>query len=434
MVSWSAERDQKQLEYLFEEARRFPLLTAGEEKAVDTKKWAAVSNVARLCLAHQGSRAYLRQWAVHCQASPPEIAAFDNREHHFLLRRELSAYLRGGAKAPAIAKLAHRLSTAPEPVSEERLLLELTLPASLTVGLAAVIMRKNAVDFACNVADALQDWEGQWPSADPPVETTLATTHLEEMAGLLRRYTAARDTLVQHNLRLIFSIAGKYRSRNVSFPDLVQEGTLGLIRAAEKYQHEKGFRFSTYSFNWISQAISRHVAEVGEIIRYPTHVQEQVGTLYRERLRAENDGQTSVDASQLAAATGFDLHKTRYLLQLRNRGLSLDAPRYDDEEASLLDKLPGGPFREPSADADNSSLQRCLLSEISTLDPAEREVVMARWGLHEGPPLTRAETADRLSVSREWVRQLERSALGKLRRNSTIVSAYQDYNESPQTG
>jgi RNA polymerase sigma factor (sigma-70 family) len=431
---WTARKDPNDLDQLFEEARRYSLLSSTDEKTVDTRKWAAVRNLGRLLMENQGSRAYLLQWALHCQVRPPEIADFEDREHHFLLRRELTGYLPGGARASAVSALASSLAASNAAEPEEELLHQLALPASLTVGLAAVIMRRNGVDFGCNVADALQDWERQWPAAGTPAGSTVAAANLEEMTRLLHCYTNARDTLVNHNLRLVFSIAGKYKNRNISYPDLVQEGTLGLIRAAEKYQQDKGFRFSTYSFNWISQAIRRHVAEAGEIIRYPSHVQEQVGLLYRERLRAENSEATTADATQLARATGLDLKKTRYLLQLRNRALSLDAPRFDDDEGNLLDKLPGGPFEEPSADADNSSLQRCLLAELTALDPAEREVVMARWGLHEGPPLTRAETADRMSVSREWVRQLERSALGKLRRSSTILSAYQDYNEGSQLG
>jgi RNA polymerase sigma factor (sigma-70 family) len=307
---------------------------------------------------------------------------------------------------------------------------QLALPATLTVGLAAAIMRGNGVDVGCHVADALQAWAAHWKPAGAPAATGVATTHLKTMSRLMKRYMNARDALVRHNLRLIFSIAGRYSNKNTSFADLVQEGTLGLIRAAEKYQHEKGFRFSTYSFNWISQAIRRHVGEATEMIRYPSHVQEQVGALYRERLRAQDSGDTRIRASELAAATGFSLDKTRYLLQLRNRAVSLDAPRYDDEEGSLLDTLSGGPFEAASAKAENASLQRCLMAEMKALDPAEQQVVMARWGLHDGPPLSRAETADRMSISREWVRQLERSALAKLRRSSNILSAYQDYSET----
>ena len=112
-------------------------------------------------------------------------------------------------------------------------------------------------------------------------------------------------------------------------------------------------------------------------------------------------------------------------------GVSLDAPQYDGEETSLLDTIPGGPFQRTENNAEIDSLNRCLLTNIQSLDPAEREVVIARWGLHDGPPLSRAEIADRLSVSREWVRQLERSALDKLANSPSIRDAYDDYETVP---
>ncbi|MDP4918824.1 MAG: RNA polymerase subunit sigma-70, partial [Haliea sp.] len=112
--------------------------------------------------------------------------------------------------------------------------------------------------------------------------------------------------------------------------------------------------------------------------------------------------------------------------------VSLDQPRFDDDDVSLLDTLPGGPFEDIGAGAEAASLQRCLLQQIDHLEPTEKQVVIARWGLHDGPPLTRAEVADKLRVSREWVRQLEKSALDKLSRNSVVRRAATDHgNLSP---
>jgi DNA-directed RNA polymerase sigma subunit (sigma70/sigma32) len=119
--------------------------------------------------------------------------------------------------------------------------------------------------------------------------------------------------------------------------------------------------------------------------------------------------------------------KTRQLRQLRNMAVSLDAPRFEDEDDALIDSFDGGPFEDIAAPAETASLQRCLLQEIDSLEPAEKQVVIARWGLHQGPPLSRAEIADSMSVSREWVRQLERSALEKLSHNSVVRAAAQDH-------
>ncbi|MDP5071921.1 MAG: sigma-70 family RNA polymerase sigma factor, partial [Congregibacter sp.] len=230
-----------------------------------------------------------------------------------------------------------------------------------------------------------------------------------------------------HNLRLVYSIAGRYRGKGVNYLDLIQEGTLGLIRASEKYDQSKGFRFSTYCFNWITQAIRRHVGDTGGLIRYPTHVQEQVNKLYRLRItEKQRTGEEPGDAA-LAKAAGLSLEKTRDLLQLRNLGVSLDAPQYDDEDSTLLDSMSGGPFGGSESEAETESLHDRLLIEMQGLDEAEREVVIARWGLHDGPPLSRAEIADRMSVSREWVRQLERAALVKLSKNERIRDAFADY-------
>ena len=151
------------------------------------------------------------------------------------------------------------------------------------------------------------------------------------------------------------------------------------------------------------------------------------GALFEQQRTGEEPG----DAA-LAEAAGLSLEKTRDLLQLRNLGISLDAPQYDDEDTTLLDTLPGGPFEASESSAETDSLHDRLLLEMEGLEHAEREVVVARWGLHNGPPLSRAEIADRMSVSREWVRQLERAALSKLSRNDRIRAAFSDYVETAE--
>jgi RNA polymerase sigma factor (sigma-70 family) len=233
-----------------------------------------------------------------------------------------------------------------------------------------------------------------------------------------------------HNLRLVYSIAGRYKGRGVSYLDLVQEGTLGLIRAAEKFEFEKGFRFSTYCFNWITQAVRRYVGDVGTLIRLPTHVQEQMGRLYKEKAIEQLRTGVEPDEETLAAKLGMDIEKTRQLLQMRNLGVSLDAPRFDDDEGTLLDTLSGEPYGGTEDSAEQASLHKFLGGAVDALEPSEQRVVVARWGLHDGPPLSRAEVADSLGVSREWVRQLERSALRKLKAQDSVKAAFADYSEA----
>jgi len=426
--AYSADTDDAELERLFAEARRYPLLRAEQEKDIDRRKWDAVEALQALLVDDPTARAYLGDWASSTATTPLDVAFFSNREHHFILRREIGDYLPGGKRGADVEALYQSLQ-AGKPSREQlaEQLATLELPASLSVGIATVLLRRAGGRSADTVADALQQWEGFWPRELRGGSANMDSAVRGELRHLLSAYADARDTLTMHNLRLVYSIAGRYRGRGVPYLDLIQEGTLGLIRAAEKYDYRKGFRFSTYCFNWITQAIRRHIGDSGNLIRYPTHVQEQVNRLYRLRLTEKQQRGAEPSDAELADIAGLSLEKTRDLLQLRNIGVSLDAPQFDDEEGSLLDSVPGGPFAGAESKAENASLQRRMLAEMQQLEHAEREVVVARWGLHAGPPLSRAEIADRMGVSREWVRQLERAALGKLSRNERMRAVFEDY-------
>jgi RNA polymerase sigma factor (sigma-70 family) len=433
LESLATETDERDIERMYAEARRYPLLSAEQEREIDSRKWDAVSALQDLLVGDEVTRAYLVKWSGNSALTPIDIAFFSNRDHHFILRREMAIYMADGKRSSEMEALHTALQRRRSTRFLRERLEQLELPASLTVGLATVVLREAGEALPDSVADALEQWAAYWTTARgrlerevPELDATLRKALREHLAV----YAKARDTLTMHNLRLVYSIAGRYRGKGVNYLDLVQEGTLGLIRAAEKYDHRKGFRFSTYCFNWITQAIRRHVGDSGGLIRYPTHVQEQVSKLYRLRLTEQaRTGEEPGDAA-LAQAAGLSLEKTRDLLQLRNLGVSLDAPQFDDEDSTLLDTMPGGPFATSESTAESSSLHERLLSEMEGLDRAEREVVVARWGLHDGPPLSRAEIADRMSVSREWVRQLERAALAKLSRNDRIKDAFVDYVES----
>lgn len=432
MENWKSDTDERELERLFAEARRYPLLSAEQERDIDASKWQAVADIQALLLASAGGRLFLVDLLDRIVAQPPDVALFDNRDHHFLLRRELVAYLPGGELAGCSGQLAAALAADDRPAASE-IAAEMCLPASLLVGMASVVSRHNSHDVKCRVADALQAWQGVAEGAERSGQRYhLKPAQLSTLKLALSRFNQARDTLTLHNLRLVYSIAGKYLGKGAPYRDLIQEGTLGLIRAAEKFEAHKGYRFSTYCYNWISQAVRRYVNDGAALIRYPTHVREQVGKLYRERNAIWLSTGEEPTEEELASAAGIAPEKARQLRQLRNMAVSLDQPQYEDDDESLLDSVPGGPFQDIAARTETASLQRCLLQEIEQLEPAEQEVVIARWGLHPGPPLTRAEVADKMRVSREWVRQLERSALEKLSRNSTVRDAARDHgNLSP---
>jgi len=422
--SWKVEGDESELEQLFAESRRYALLSAEQEREIDGSKWRAVEALQHVFLDSEGARAWLTDFLDALGTQALEVAGFGNREHHFLLRREVGQYLPGARLAPARELLRATLATPGQRGGADQLA-ELAFSASLTAGIGNLIMRHQGTAVRCAVADALADWL-------PTVQMGHSRYQLsgearQQLKLALSRYNQARDTLVLHNLRLVYAIAGKSVGKGIAYRDLIQEGTLGLIRAAEKFEARKGYRFSTYSYNWISQAIRRYQQDGAALIRFPSHVRDQIGRVYREReaLRASSGNEPG--EALLAEAAGMEAKQVRAIQQLRNITVSLDAPAWEDDDDTLLDQLTDQDDIEPDGQASTRSLHRHLLRELEQLDPTERQVVIARWGLHRGRPLSRAEVAEQLSVSREWVRQLERSALDKLARNPALQETARDW-------
>ena len=420
--------DDKDIELMFAEARRYDLLTAEQEQSIDSTKCSAVREIYALIADNDELSQYLAQFCRECLENPPQIQRFPNRDLHFVLRRELAALFTDGSHADQSRNAAKKLAELKSSGARLKHVKALELPASLTIGIAVAILRRAGGQFSDTVADAIGHWQRHWQTPVP----SFALDHglLGALKKQLRTYTEARDRLVMHNLRLVYSIASRYKGRGVGYLDLVQEGTLGLIRAAEKFEYEKGFRFSTYCFNWITQAVRRYVGDAGTLIRFPTHVQEQIGRLYKERYAEQARTGHEADADTIAANAGMAPDKARELLQLRNLTVSLDAPKYDEDDETLVDGLVGETFGEASDSAEQASLGNFLDHAIGRLESNEQQVVLARWGLQNGPPLTRAEIADKLGVSREWVRQLERSALKKLKGHIDVQDAFDDYRQS----
>ena len=417
--------EEADLELMFAEIRRYPLLTAEQEQEIDGRKWAAVNCLSELIADSPDLRETLAELLISALDCPPEVKRFPSREQHFTLRRELAPYFTDGALASLARESAGQLVKRASKKRYREIVKALSIPASLTVGIAVFMLRRAGGQFPDAVADAIGHWSRHWPQPAPGL--ALERDALSGMRRALREYTEARDALVMHNLRLVHSIAGRNRGRGVGYLDLVQEGTLGLIRAAEKFEFEKGYRFSTYCFNWITQAVRRYVGDTGSLIRLPTHVQDQANKVYRERAIEQAKTGVEPDAGQLAKKLGMDKQRTKEILEVRNLAISLDAPRYDDDEGALVDTLTTDQYGDTTSNAELDSLHRFLGEAVEQLEANEQAVVVARWGLHQGPPLSRSEIADRLGVSREWVRQLERSALKKLKNQDGIQQAFVDY-------
>ena len=289
------------------------------------------------------------------------------------------------------------------------------------IGRIRLLRPDEEIELARKIADLLQLEEiaAQFESDNGRLPDTKEWAVLVDMPTIKFRRRLmlgrrAKEKMVQSNLRLVVSIAKKYMNRGLSFQDLIQEGSLGLIRAAEKFDHEKGYKFSTYATWWIRQAITRAIADQSRTIRLPVHLYETISRIKKTTKVLSQEFGRKPTEEEIAESMEMTIEKLRFIAKSAQLPISLETPIGKEEDSRLGDFIEAD-IENPEQDVAKNLLREDLEGVLATLSPRERDVLRLRYGLDDGRMKTLEEIGQIFDVTRERIRQIEAKALRKLR-------------------
>jgi len=240
----------------------------------------------------------------------------------------------------------------------------------------------------------------------------------DRLLELSRQGEAAREHLIRANTRLVVSVAKRYMGQGVPFADLIQEGNLGLMRAVDKFEPERGHKLSTYATWWIRQAITRALADQGRTIRLPVHMGDRIRQLYRTARQLEQKLGRPAQPEEIAESMGLDSLQVRWMLRISRHPVSLEQPVGEEEESTLGNFIEDEDSPSPPDVAGNSLLREKLEELLETLTPREARILRLRYGLDNGRTYTLEEVGNKFGLTRERIRQIEAEALNRLRHPS----------------